>query len=241
MAIRKLSLGISVVFALVLTATAQEFPSPSPSPILEETPSATPEQSPSPLPTASPARTVRLSFVPPPMEGTISLGIFDEQGKLVRVLHREAKIDNFTVAADSLETTWDGKNESGEDLPPGRYRARGYTVGELKVEDLGNATVPSDASNHVWVKLVINPLSSDTRSVVDLGVGCDSEGSFIKTMDGLPLFTVSKTPNLVRVLITKAGAKSVDVWQDDGAMVEQFRVSHIDKMMAFDCGFFELK
>ena len=64
------------------------------------------------------------------MEGTISLGIFDEKGKLVRVLHREAKIDNFSAEADGLSTTWDGKNDVGGDLPPGKYRARGYAVGQ---------------------------------------------------------------------------------------------------------------
>ena len=177
------------------------------------------------------------------MEGTISLGIFDGSGKLVRVLHREAKIDNFTVDPDSLSTTWDGKNDSGEDLPPGKYRGRGYLVGRFKVEDIGKATSPpaNNAADHVAVKLVTNPLVSDTRSVVDLSAGFDAKGSFIKTMDGLPLSTVSKTPNLLRALITNAGERSVDVWQDDGAVVEQFRVSNIDQMMAFDCGFVEWK
>jgi len=177
------------------------------------------------------------------MEGTISLGVFDSDRKLVRILHREAKIDNFTVDADSLNTTWDGKNDTGEDLPAGRYRARGYLVAHFILEDLGkaNGPPPGDAQDHVSVKLVTNPLVSDTRSVVDIGVGFDDKGSFLKTMDGLPLFTMSATPNLVRVLITKNGEKSADVWQDDGAAVEQFRVSNIDKMMAFDCGDFELK
>jgi len=209
----------------------------------QESPTATPSPSASPSPTPSPARNVRLSFVPPPMDGTISLGIFDANRKLVRVLHREAAVKDFTIAADALVTTWDGKNDAGEDLPPGKYRARGYLVGHLKVEDLGSATTPpgSDALDHVAVKLVTNPLVSDTRSVVDLGVGFDDKGTFLKTMDGLPLCTVSKSPNLIRGLITKDGEKSVDVWQDDGAVVEQLRVSNIDKMMAFDCGDFELK
>ncbi len=177
------------------------------------------------------------------MEGTISLGIFDANGKLVRVLHREAKIDNFAVDADSLNTTWDGKNDAGEDLPPGKYRARGYLVGDLKSEDLGKTATPppTDLPDHVSVKLVTNPLISDTRSVVDLGVGFDAKGSFLKTMDGLPLCTVSETPNLARVFITKKSDRSADVWQDDGSGFEPFQVSNIDKMMAFDCGDFELK
>jgi len=86
-----------------------------------------------------------------------------------------------------------------------------------------------------------NPLANDKRLIVDLGIGFDSEGSYLKTADELPLFTVSETPNLVRAFITRKSEKSVDVWQDDGAVVRQFRVSNVDKMMAFDCGEFELK
>jgi hypothetical protein len=63
----------------------------------------------------------------------------------------------------------------------------------------------------------------------------------LKTTDELPLYTVSETPNLDRAFITKKSEKSVDVSQDDGAAVRQFRVSNVDKMMAFDCGEFELK
>ena len=176
------------------------------------------------------------------MEGTISLGIFDSNDKLVRVLHREAKIDNFTIDENALKTTWDGKSDAGEDLPPGKYRARGYMVAKLKVEDVGKVASPPDgASDHVSVKLVTNPLVSDTRSVMDLGVGFNSKGSFLKTMDGLPLATVNEAPTLTRVSIEKDGENAADVWQEDGSNVEHLRVSNIDKMMAFDCGFFELK
>lgn len=176
------------------------------------------------------------------MEGTISLGIFDSNDKLVRVLHREAKIDNFAIEENSLSTTWDGKNDAGEDLPVGKYRARGYMVARFKADDLGTgSTPPNDASDHVSIKLVMNPLVSDTRSVVDVAAGVDAAGDFLKTTDGLPLFTVSQIPNLTRVSIRKNGEKSVDVWQEDGSTVKQFRLSNVDKMMAFDCGFFELK
>src|SRR4030081_825720 len=103
--------AILIVFAIGGFALAQESPAPT------ETASATPEQIPLPSPSASTARNVQLRFVPPPMEGTIMLGIFDSNDKLVRVLHREAKIDDFTIDENALKTTWDGKNDSGEDLP----------------------------------------------------------------------------------------------------------------------------
>jgi hypothetical protein len=228
--------SILIVFAIGGIALAQESPSPA------ETASPTPEKTASPSPAASVERNVPLRFVPPPMEGTISLGIFDSNGKLVRVLHREAKIDNFTIDENALRTTWDGKNDAGEDSPSGKYRARGYMVAHLKVDDLGKVeSAPEGANDHISVKLVTNPLVSDTRSVVDLGVGFDSKGSFLKTMDGLPLATVNPGTNLVRVVVERDGEKVADVWQGDGSSVEHFRVSNIDKMMAFDCGFFELR
>jgi len=57
----------------------------------------------------------------------------------------------------------------------------------------------------------------------------------------LPLATINESPNLARVVIEKDGEKAADVWQDGGSSIEHLRVSNIDKMMAFDCGFFELK
>jgi hypothetical protein len=176
------------------------------------------------------------------MEGTISLGIWDSNDKLVRVLHREAKIDKFTVEENSLSTVWDGKNDAGEDLSAGKYRARGYSVGKMKIEDVGKVAAPPEgATDHMSVKLVMNPLVADTRSVMEIGVGFDSKGNFLKTMDGLPLATINESPNLTRVVMEKDGEKAADVWQDDGTNVEHLRVSNIDKIMAFDCGFFDLR
>ena len=61
---------------------------------------------------------MRISFLPPPLDGTISLGIYDAKGKLVRVLHREADINEFTIGTDALSTTWDGKNDAGRMFRP---------------------------------------------------------------------------------------------------------------------------
>lgn len=387
----------------------------------------------SPAPSASPPRNVPLRFVPPPLEGTISLGIYDRSGKLVRVLHREDTIADFTAGHDALETTWDGKDDAGNSLPTGRYSARGYLVANLKIEGIDyffndwvtdessdiahlahisqievrdnllqlNATTadgnqglfdfvpatgkltgaiapshpaasPNDAGllidpvasatgkdGSVWAishlsrdsaqveivqlsaapatvlrklsiepgapapigiaasttedkiflleespalervrsltlqstttavdekqtvsdwkvdfekkivahknfsiadgkpvatppneslappkiaqKLRPNPLKRDQPGQVDLAAGVDAAGSYLKTADGLPLRTISDTPNLSRAVLAAHDDKAVDVFQDDGAVVEQFRLSGLDQMMAFDCGDFELK
>ncbi|HST31507.1 MAG TPA: hypothetical protein VLK27_11795 [Chthoniobacterales bacterium] len=232
----------ALTFLVALSATitfAQEPPTPAPSQI--ETSSPSPSLSPTATASVT-ARNVPLRFVPPPMGGTISLGIWDTNDKLVRVLHREAKIDSFTVEENSLSTAWDGKNDAGEDLPSGKYRARGYLVGKLKIDDLGKvASPPKSATDHISVKLVMNPLVADTRSVMEVSVGFDSKGSFLKTTDGLPLATINENSNVSRVVMEKNGEKAADVWQEDASGVEHLQAASIDKMMAFDCGFFQLK
>ena len=244
----------NLAFAIAILssfALAQESPNPTPSPTPGESPSPSisPEQSAPPSPTAeqtpspSPARSVRISFVPPPMDGTISLGIYDQAGKLLRVLHQNAQLNDFTIASDSLVTRWDGKDDGHQDLPSGRYHAHGYLVGPIKREDLGETSLPPTESeaNVVKVRLVRNPLRKDKRPIVEIGIGFNSEGSYLKTSDGLPLFKISETPNVTRAGISAKGENAVSVWYDDGTSVHQLRISNVDQMMAFDCGEFELK
>jgi hypothetical protein len=178
------------------------------------------------------------------MEGTISLGIYDQSGRLMRILHRNAQLNDFTIGADALVTRWDGKDDTYQDLPAGKYHARGYLIGPVKLEDLGETSPPAsgtDANAVLKVRLVRNPLRKGKGPVVELAIGFDRDGSYLKTSDGLPLFTVSRTPNLTRAWIATKNENAVDAWQDDGTSVHQFRVSHVDQMMAFDCGEFDLK
>lgn len=231
--------AITAVIALIsaVVVVAQEPASPSASP-------ASPSASPASSSTPPAGRSVRISFVPPPLEGTISLGIYDRDGKLVRVLVQEGAIDEFDVGADALIAKWDGKNDQDEDLPAGKYHARGYMIGRLKVEDLGPAPSPlaqQNSGDHVQVKLAPNPLSRDAKTTIDLGVTFADDEILLRSSDGLPLFSVIEAPQLVRVSISKEGEKVVNVWANGGSAVEQVRVSNVDQMMAFDCGELELK
>ncbi|HEY3663384.1 MAG TPA: hypothetical protein VGL24_09560 [Chthoniobacterales bacterium] len=386
--------------------------------------SPTPASSPSP--STAPARHVSLRFALPPLDGTISLGIYNQSGKLVRVLHREDAISDFTPGHDALETEWDGTDDTGNPLPNGKYSARGFVVGDLKVEGINyffNDWVTDENSPHVfrctqlwmrdgellvdaelaggrkvtfvcdrtsgairnetaavsgqhcarlavlpnavdcaqgmddtiWLidskegsgvrqvrqmarnqevvrqldyvaddpqpqhieasttgdeifllegndlverlrglrllrttddaegavsdwkslfdkkiiahrnfalengkpvavsgtaqtspgkfsqKLRPDPLQHDQAGKVELAIGIDADGSYLKAADGLPLRTISDTPNLSRSLAARHNDDALDIYQDDGAVVEQFRVSNLAEMIAFDCGDFELK
>ena len=107
---------------------------------------------PTPTPSLPASRNILLRFALPPLEGTISLGIYDHAGNLVRVLHREDAISEFTAGHDALETVWDGNDEEGNPMPNGKYSARGYVVGDLKVEGIDyffNDWVTDEKSPHI--------------------------------------------------------------------------------------------
>jgi hypothetical protein len=75
---------------------------------------------------------VDLRFVPPG-PGTVSLGIYDASGKLVRVLCDEWTFSRFHIGLNGLSTSWDRKDDAGQTVPPGRYEARGFVVGDVDV------------------------------------------------------------------------------------------------------------
>jgi hypothetical protein len=235
---RHCALVTLVTLAMTPELLAQDTPVESASPTASASAMASPVAT-------SPARNVRISFLPPPLDGTISLGIYDSNGQLVRVLHQQARLDDFTVGADALVTKWDGKDDDGMDLPAGKYHARGFTVGSLKLEDLGKdlgSPSPSiSPSTRVQIKLMANPLVKNERAKVELDFGFDDQDTFLKSADGLPLYVVSEQGNVTAGSIVKNGDRSMDVYQDDGTGPQHFRISNVDKMMAFDCGDFELK
>src|SRR5262249_14210697 len=152
----------------------------------------------------------------------------------VRVLHQNAQLNDFTIGADALVTRWDGKDDGHQDLPSGRYHAHGYLVGPLKREDLGETSPPppETEANVAKVRLARNHLRKDKRPVVELGIGFNGDGSYLKASDGLPLFKLSETPNVTRAGIAAKSEDAVDIWQDDGTSVHQFRISNVDQMMA---------
>ncbi|MDX2082164.1 MAG: hypothetical protein SFU53_15375 [Terrimicrobiaceae bacterium] len=68
-----------------------------------------------------------------PDEGLVTLGVFDDRGKLVRRLHELTPEADFKKGLNGLITTWDGTDDSGHRLPAGSYHVRGYLIGDVEV------------------------------------------------------------------------------------------------------------
>ncbi len=72
---------------------------------------------------------VEMAFAVPD-DGRITLGVFNDAGKLVRVLHKLARQEEFRIGLNGLITSWDGRNDAGERVPAGHYYVRGYLIGD---------------------------------------------------------------------------------------------------------------
>ena len=126
----------------------------------------------------TPSASIQVTFLPPPLEhATYSLGIFDAKtNHLVRHLQEIASEKDFTVGLNGLITTWDGKDDDGKPVPPGRYAARGYAVGPLKVEGVGivdNDWASSDESLRIKriLALTLVPANDDVAVMAAMADG----------------------------------------------------------------------
>jgi len=76
-------------------------------------------------------------FIPPPVQGVISLGVYDEKGKLVKVLKKAADISSFKSSLNGLYVDWNWTDAEGKPVPGDRYFARGVLVGDIGVKGIG--------------------------------------------------------------------------------------------------------
>ena len=98
------------------------------------------------------------------MEGTLSVGVYNGEGKLVRTLHKEATKKDFTVGTNGFVTGWDGKDDAGADQPPGKYKVRGWMVGDLGVVGVayhGNDWMKADDSPRIVRAIGVKNVGTD--------------------------------------------------------------------------------
>jgi hypothetical protein len=79
----------------------------------------------------NPESLCRFALALPEKEGPFTLGIFSPTGELVRLLYRDASIENIPAGLNGLLISWDGKDDSGMPVPDGTYNALGLVHGKL--------------------------------------------------------------------------------------------------------------
>lgn len=208
----KLLLTLMALLALALPTFAQEGDEPPPPPKKDG---------------------VQITFIPPPMEGTVSLGIYDLAGKLVRTLHREATKKDFFIGLNGFITQWDGRDDAGKLLAPAKYAVRGWMVGNLAVE--GVAFHGND-----WFKGEDAPRYTSVVAVKN--VGADAVQITLRALDGSEhalgwsLAQAGETPPKIEVAATiEAGKLQIK----KGDAVQAAALAEGDKVIAVSVGFGE--
>jgi hypothetical protein len=154
----------------------------------------------------------QLMFIPPPVEGLISLGVYDTRGKLVRVIKQAAEIDSFKSGLDGLFVDWDGTDATGKVVPAGKYFARGVLIGDVNISGVAyhlNDWV--DDAQSLRVKTISSPALLGGRS---LAVLADTGHQEILMVDAASMkpqrFSVD--PGIVR--LKSDGANLLAIYSD---------------------------
>ena len=174
---------------------------------------------------------VQITFLPPPLEGTVSLGIYDAAGKLVRTLHREATQKDFVVGLNGFITRWDGRDDAGQLLAPGKYSARGWMVGNLAIEGVAfhcNDWMKDDDSPRIARVVGVKNAGRDDVHIILRGVDGKEQTmgwSLVKEGAVPPKIEVTADVEDGKVVVRKAGS-SHTVALGDGESAVAVSVGH---------------
>jgi len=136
----------------------------------------------------------------PEQEGPVTLGIFASSGESVRILYRDAPVESLPAGLNGLLISWDGRDDSGRDLPPGEYEVRGLVHGPVRADLFPESAAmspgeawpgsccgapPTDPSATMILPAPKDELY-DARPLVTFRIGNDGTNGLLEA-DGLPL------------------------------------------------------
>jgi hypothetical protein len=82
----------------------------------------------------SPSANLKIVVALPQPEGTVSLGIFNTAGKIVKILAAEQEISSLKSNLNGVEFLWDCTGEKGLPVQGSNYKAKGFLVSDLSTQ-----------------------------------------------------------------------------------------------------------
>ena len=73
---------------------------------------------------------VRLTLAVPPNTASLSLGVFNQSGRLIRTLATCEPIENLPLGVNGPQISWDGLDENQIPAPAGKYLVAGFAIPE---------------------------------------------------------------------------------------------------------------
>ncbi len=138
-----------------------------------------------------------------------------------------ALTSNEGSAPEAAAPIWDTFLEKNR-WPCAKFTDASVRVGRPKA-------FASEAS--ITVKSQFNPLLGGAIADIQLAVGFDETGSFLKTLDGLLLRRLTDTQRLRWAVLGRDARQPAIVFlQSDGSVVEEYRILQPGALMFFDAG-----
>ena len=189
----------------------------------------------------------------PALEGPVTMGIFSEDGTLVRLLYRDAPVETIPSGLNGLIMTWDGKDDQGLDVPAGTYRARGLVHGPLRstalpcVDPVTFPLLPEKEPSSPFPadRIVLQAAEDElleSRPLLSLRAVNRAEGVTLEA-EGLPLVTIPliEGPAPAKVLCnhgSRAGAAVLGV--ERGNFLESYDIDGLDRIVPMEAGKLEI-
>lgn len=194
----------------------------------------------------------RFTVAIPALEGPVTMGIFSDDGKLVRLLYRDAPIETIPSGLNGLIMTWDGKDDRGLDVPAGTYRARGLVHGPIKASALPGFTPV--AFPPLPKEEPVSPLPDDrivlraaedelleTRPLLSFRAVNRPEGLTLEA-EGLPLVTIPLMPGdpPAEVLCSHGPRAGSALLVDRGSFRKEYLIQGLDRIVPMEAGKLEI-
>jgi hypothetical protein len=191
----------------------------------------------------------------PAMEGPVTMGIFSEQGKLVRLLYWDAPVETIPSGLNGLIMTWDGKDDRGVDVPAGTYRARGLVHGPIRTSVLPFCTtttfppLPEEEpgfpfpGNRIVLRAAEDELL-DSRPLLAFSA-VEREDSVGLEVEGLPVVSISLQEvkgSAKEKVFCKHGPRAGEavLVVERGNFQESYLVKGLDRIVPMDAGKLEV-
>lgn len=189
------------------------------------------------------------------------MGIFSPSGERVRLLYRDASVGSIPAGLNGLIMTWDGKNDQGQPVPAGTYKARGLVHGPLDVSALPRQEI---GAGGMLAKLKADPLLAErtafskksitiraakdelleSRPLLNIDAGLQGNACVISA-EGLPLLSIPLTsrtnrpPSFALTHGPRAGTAQLRVEEPDCASI--YTISGLDRLVPLNAGALEIK
>lgn len=188
----------------------------------------------------------------PAMEGPVTMGIFSEEGRLVRLLYRDSPVETIPSGLNGLIMTWDGKDDLGRDVPPGTYRARGLVHGPIRSTALpcfDPVTFPPNPQeptgpftpDRITLRAAEDELL-ESRPLLSIRAVSRTDAMDLEA-GGLPLLTLPlyAGPTPAKVLCSHGpGTGTAILAAESGGFRESYLVNGLDRIVPMEAGKLEV-